>query len=90
MKKKIKELEDNIEKLNKKIKILETSINGDNETINILKSFGYDTENLEKNKNLIQAGENNQIKVDNNVYSQTNFIDFYDVIIDIKSIKDIN
>ena len=83
-------LKKQIEKLKKRIKLLELAINGDTETINQLKSFGYNTKNLEKNNNLIQTGENNQIKVDNNVYSQTNFMDFYDVIIDIKSIKDIN
>ena len=99
--KKIKELEDknkliqnnsqvNIENLNKKIKILEASINGDPETMNKLKELGYNIGNIESSQNLIKTGKNNQIIVDNNVYSQTNFMDFYDVIIDIKSIKDIN
>ena len=77
--------------LEKKIQLLEVAVNGDGETINQLRQLGI------LNENIKEKGNNN-IKIDpttNSIIGNAKplvdpvFINFYDVIIDIKSIKDI-
>ena len=83
--------EKEINNLNRNKNLLEFAINGDIEKINILNQLGVEGDNLKKNNNnLIQIDNNsNQIK-GNQKYIKEKFIDFYDVIIHIDSIKDIN
>ena len=70
---------------------LEIAINGDIGKINELKKLGIIGEFLLPNKNIISIdNDTGQIIGKSNTNKDTNFIDFYDVIIDIKSIKDIS
>ena len=79
-----------INNLNRDKNLLEFAINGDIEKINFLNQLGVEGDNLKKKDNLIQIDNNsNQIK-GNQKYIKEKFIDFYDVIIHIDSIKDIN
>jgi hypothetical protein len=67
------------------------AIDGDNEIINRVKQIGVNISNLKPKDDIIKIGKNNQIIGGNKEYFDRNqFINFYDVIIDIKSIKDIN
>ena len=79
-----------INNLNRDKNLLEFAINGDIEKINLLNQLGVEGNNLKVNNNYIQIDNNsNQIK-GNQKYIKEKFIDFYDVIIHIDSIKDIN
>ena len=84
------EQEKKISSLNRDKNLLEFAINGDIEKINILHKLGVEGDNLKKDNNFIQIDNNsNQITI-NQKYIKEKFIDFYDVIIHIDSIKDIN
>ncbi len=86
----IKEKEKLINDLNKKIALLEAAINGDTEKINFLKNYGISNENLKQNKDVVKIdSKTNEIIGSAQLNSQTIFINFYDVIVNIKSIKDI-
>jgi len=79
-----------ISSLNRDKNLLEFAINGDIEKINLLNNLGVEGYNLNKINNFIQIDNNtNQIRGNQN-YIKEKFIDFYDVIIHIDSIKDIN
>ena len=81
-----------VDRLNKKKEMLEMAINGNLTAINELKSIGYEGDNLNSKANNISVDPNSNkiIGNENGVFNTKEFIDFYDVIIDIKSIKDIN
>ena len=84
------EQEMKINNLNRDKNLLEYAINGDVDKINLLNQLGVEGENLKKKDNLIQIDNtSNEIK-GNQTYIKEKFIDFYDVIIHIDSIKDIN
>ena len=88
---KYKEYEEKINKLEKDKQILEFAINGDITKINQLKNLGIISENLKPKENMIKVdSETNKIISQEKLNKDIIFIDFYDVIIDIKSIKDIN
>ena len=85
-----KEQEMKINNLNRDKNLLEFAINGDVDKINLLNQLGVEGDNLKKKDNLIQIDKtSNEIK-GNQTYIKEKFIDFYDVIIHIDSIKDIN
>ena len=81
-----------VDRLNKKKEMLEMAINGNLSAINELKSIGYEGDNLNSKANNISVDPNSNkiIGNENGVFNTKEFIDFYDVIIDIKSIRDIN
>ena len=94
-KEQIKELKTNfqisIEKVISDKQLLEMAINGDIPKIEELKKLGVFGEFLKPKENIIQINtDNNEIGVNQKLFKDVNFVDFYDVIIDIKSIKDIN
>jgi hypothetical protein len=70
---------------------LEVAVNGDGETINQLRQLGIINENIkEKSNNNIKIDPNTNAIIGNmNPLVDPIFVNFYDVIIDIKSIKDI-
>ena len=79
------------EKLKKNIQLLELAVNGDIEKINQLKSLGVISENLKPKENEIKIDEKtNEIIGNAKPMLEPDFVNFYDVIIDIKSIKDIS
>ena len=91
---KIKKIEcenkNKIELLNKEKEALVMAVDGDIDKIEKLDIFGININNFKKKKNLISVGKDNKIiveKIDEN--EKINFLSFYDVIIGIKSIKDI-
>ena len=94
----LKIIEEENNKLQKEKKILEFAVNGDITTINELKNLGITGQLLSPNKNTISIDNKtgqitekyNKNELKSNTNKDSNFIDFYDVIIDIKSIKDIN
>ena len=80
---------DEINKLNKDKQLLEIAINGDIDKINQLKNL--EVEFLKPKDNLITIDpETNKISSKEIFNKKIIFQDFYDVIIDINSIKDIN
>ena len=82
--------EKKINNLNREKDLLEYAINGDVDKIDLLNKLGVKGVNLKKKDNLIQIDDNsNEIK-GNQKNIKENFIDFYDVIVHIDSIKDIN
>ena len=91
----LNQLEQNKEKinnLNEKIVGYKNKINNQKEQI---KKLDKDKENLERNlknnNNIIQIGINNSIYANNlNNLNKIDFTNFYDMIIVINSIKDIN
>ena len=84
-------LNEEIKKLKQKNELLELGINGDIDTINKLENLGYDIGNLKPKENSIKINpESNEIMSNAKPNLDPNFINFYDVIIDIKSIKDIS
>ena len=86
-----KEIEEKINKLQKDKQLLELAINGDITKINQLKNLGIIGENLKPKDNLIKVdSETNKIISKEKLNKDIVFVDFYDVIIDIKSIKNIN
>ena len=86
----IKSLEDKIKKLNNDKQLLEMAINGDSEKIAFLNKYGITGENLKTKDNIIKIDPKSNQFIGNEKYNKTNFIDFYDVIVHINSIKDIN
>ena len=82
-----------LEDLQKKNEILIQSINGDLEKIQNLKNLGVLDKNFRPNgNNSISIAKNNEIKMaeNNNNLLKPKFNEFYDVIVHIDSIKDIN
>ena len=65
------------------------AVNGDLDTINKLRKFGVEV-NCQGNDNPIEIKPETQEIVGKNFEFKVDFKDFYDIIIDIKSIKDIN
>ena len=90
LKNKIENLEKEIKIGKKKEKLLELAVNGDIETIKELEELGIKGENLKPKINNIKIDPKSNQIVGNEIFNKETFIDFYDVIIDIKSIKDIN
>ena len=88
--KEINNLEGDIKNLNKDKKYLEIAINGDIEKINLLNKLGVKGDNLKEKDNIIQIDKNSNKIIGNQKYIKEEFINFYDVIIHIDSIKDIN
>ena len=86
----INSLESKINDLNKDKKILEMAVNGDPEKIVFLNKYGIIGENLKMKDNIIKIDPNSNQLIGNEKYNKTKFIDFYDVIVHINSIKDIN
>ena len=83
-------LKDELEKLNKENALLAAGINGDLDKIVKLKELGLKGDNLKEKENLVKINpENNEI-VGNQKFEKPKFADFYDVIVHIDSIKDIN
>ena len=84
-----------INDLNKKIEDYEKKINGQKEQIPKLYKRKQNLERNLKISNTIHIDQNNNINESNFVdnlkdFNKQNFVDFYDAIIDIKSVKDIN
>jgi len=93
--KKIKDIESTneskINDLKKQRQILEMAIDGDFDKIDKIKDFGIYVSNLKPKDDIIKIGENNQIIGEKKgLFNRNQFINFYDVIVNIKSIKDIN
>jgi len=87
----INNLKNNIKEIEDEKKALEIAIDGDIEKIDRLRDIGVNISNLKPKNNIIKIGKNNQIIGEKKDYFDRNqFINFYDVIVDIKSIKDIN
>jgi hypothetical protein len=86
-----KKKEEEIKKINKDKKLLEIAINGNFEALNYLQQLGVKGDNLKPKSDILQIDENsNHIKGDKLENKKTGFMDFYDIIVDIKSVKDIN
>ena len=89
--KEIEKFKNEIKILQKDKQLLEIAINGDITTINQLKNLGVVGEYLKPKENIIKVDpETNKIITKGKINKDIIFIDFYDVIIDINSIKDIN
>ena len=94
---KINNLEKEIEKSKENEKILKLGINRDIDTLNAIQQSGVGKE-LKSKYNTITFDESTNLIVENKNYElieelqkfNKNFEDFYDIIINIKSIKDIN
>ena len=85
-----KKKEEEIGKLKKEKEIIEMAVN-DPETLNNLEKLGVGGPNLKPKNNVIQIDKKtNQIKGDILKYEKLDPNNFYDIIVDIKSIKDIN
>ena len=82
-------LEKNIEKLEKEKNILQLAINGDFNSIDRLRKLGIEV-NYKGENNMIRINPNNHQIIGRKEESKVDFMNFYDVIIDIKSVKDIN
>ena len=83
-------LEGKINNLNEERKILEMAVNGDQDKIAFLNQFGIVGGNLKMKDNIIKIDPKTNQIIGNEKNSKTNFMDFYDVIVHINSIKDIN
>ena len=80
-----------IQRLNDRVKILEAAIDGNIDIVDRLRGHGVNVSTLNPRSNIISIGENNQIIGENREsFDRNQFINFYDVIVNIKSIKDIN
>ena len=87
---KYKEYEDKINKLEKDKQLLEMGINGDITLINQLKNLGVTGEYLKPKSDLIKVDpQTNKIISKGILNKDIIFTDFYDMIIDINSIKGI-
>ena len=90
LRKKIQNLKNDINRIEKQKQVLEMCIN-DPMIIDKLKKFGINGKFLNPRDNLaLIDNKSNQIIGNEKKSFDKNFIDFYDVIIDIKSIKDIS
>ena len=87
---KIDESKNEIENLQKKNSKLIAGINGDLDIIQRLKEFGVQDDNLKEKENLIKINPKTNEIISNQTFVKPNFADFYDIIIHIDSIKDIN
>ena len=83
-------LEGKINNLDKEREILEMAVNGDQDKIAFLNQFGIVGGNLKMKDNIIKIDPKTNQIIGNEKNSKTNFMDFYDVIVHINSIKDIN
>ena len=88
LRKEINEKEKFINELQKQKNILELSINGNLGEIDKLKKIGVEVNY--KGENMISINPDNNQIIGKQEIQKVDFIDFYDVIINIKSIKDIN
>ena len=80
----------NVEKLKLEKEILEQAINGDTNIIKILNKYGITGKYLVPKKDSIQIDKEGKfIFSQPSRYKKPNSIEFYDIIIDIKSVKDI-
>ena len=66
------------------------AVNGDHDKIVFLNDNGIIGNNLKLKDNIIKINPKNNQLIGNEIHNKTKFIDFYDVIIHINSIKDIN
>ena len=89
-KKNINSLKDDNKEISNKNKILEMAVNGDHDKIVFLNENGIIGNNLKLKDNIIKINPKNNQLIGNEIHNKTKFIDFYDVIIHINSIKDIN
>ena len=89
---KIKELKGKIKQLEYDQELLQTAINGVPQKIEFLKQMGFNNINkLKERPNLLEINQQNgQIMVKNPKKNNGNLTAFYDVIVHIDSIKDIN
>ena len=90
MKKKIKEQNDIIGNLKREKLGLELAINGDIEKIKLLEELNIKGAHLKEKDNMIKIDEKSKLIIPNQVGQKIEFKNFYDVIIHINSIKDIN
>ena len=86
----INSLENKINNLNEDKKFLEMAVNGDPEKIIFLNQFGIVGENLKLKDNIIKIDPKSNQLIGNEKDIKPKFIDFYDVIVHINSIKEIN
>ena len=86
----INELKKENKKLKKENALLVTGINGDLEIIQRLKKLGIQDDNLKEKKNLIKIDSYTNEIIGNQTFVKPNFVDFYDIIVHIDSIKEIN
>ena len=87
----LEQYKEEIKKLNKEKQLLEIAINGDITKINQLKNLGITGEFLKPKQNIIKVDQETNIIISNEKLNKdTDFLVFYDVIVDIKSIKDIS
>ena len=78
-----------IEKLQREKSLLQLAINGDFNSIDRLRKLGIEV-NYRGENNMIRINPDNNRIIGKKEQPKVDFINFYDVIIDIKSIKDIN
>ena len=86
----INESKNEIENLQKKNSKLIAGINGDLDIIQKLKEFGIQDDKLKEKENLIKINPKTNEIIGNQTFVKPNFVDFYDIIVHIDSIKDIN
>ena len=86
----INEMKNEIENLQKKNSKLIVGINGDLDIIQKLKEFGIQDDKLKEKENLIKINPKTNEIIGNQTFVKPNFVDFYDIIVHIDSIKDIN
>ena len=86
----INEMKNKIENLQKKNSKLIVGINGDLDKIQKLKEFGIQDDKLKEKENLIKINPKTNEIIGNQTFVKPNFVDFYDIIVHIDSIKDIN
>ena len=93
----IKNLKNEVDKLKNNENILKLAINKDLDTLNAIQKFGIGNE-LKPKFNTITIDQSTDSIIENKNYELSeelkkfnkNFEDFYDIIINIKSVKDIN
>ena len=83
-------LEENRKDMDKKNKLLEIAVNGDQDKILFLNEHGIFSNNLTQKENIIKIDPETNQYIGNEKKIEKKFIDFYDVIIHINSIKDLN
>ena len=95
--KKLKKKDDNINDFNEKVKILsrdnkllKAGINGDIQKIQMLENLGLEGGQIKPRENLIQIDPKTNEIIGEQSYKNPYLSDFYDVIVHVDSIKDIN
>ena len=86
----INSLESKINDLNKNNKYLEIAVNGDHEKIAFLNNKGVTGKYLKEKDNIIKIDPKTNQFIGNEKYNKIKFEEFYDVIVHINSIKEIN